>query len=127
MRTFTHVALPSSGLPALLADPASDEDDAPVLLFLHGKGEAGSSRSPSMTSTTSSRACAPTAPSWSAKWCSTRTRIGSATSAAPRASWSGLPSSSARACLVADRAETNATLCAAGSSRMTPPGCTEGC
>ncbi len=41
---------------------------------------------------------------WSAKWCSTRTRIGSATSAAPRASLSGLPSSSAKACLVASEA-----------------------
>jgi hypothetical protein len=42
--------------------------------------------SPSTTSTTSLRACAPTAPNWSATWCSTRTRIGCATSVAPRAS-----------------------------------------
>ena len=38
--------------------------------------------------------------SW-AKWCSTRTRTGYATSAGLRASLSGLPSSSAKACLVA--------------------------
>ena len=39
---------------------------------------------------TSLPACAPTAPSSSARWCSTRTSIGSVTSAAPRASSSRL-------------------------------------
>ncbi|MGI5290765.1 VOC family protein [Nonomuraea polychroma] len=40
----------------------------------------------STTSRTSSPACAPTAPNSSARWSSTRTATGSATSAAPRAS-----------------------------------------
>src|SRR5579862_7421062 len=48
-----------------------------------------------MTSRTSSRACAPTAPNWSAKWCNTRTGIGSLTSVALRALSSHWPSSSA--------------------------------
>ncbi len=42
-----------------------------------------------------SPACAPTAPNSSARWSSTRTSIGSATSAAPRASSSAWPNSSA--------------------------------
>ena len=44
---------------------------------------------------TSLPACAPTAPNSSASWRSTRTAIGSATSAAPRASSSDWPNSSA--------------------------------
>jgi glyoxalase/bleomycin resistance protein/dioxygenase superfamily protein len=51
--------------------------------------------SPSTTSRTSLPACAPTAPNSSASWRSTRTSIGSATSAAPRASSSDWPNSSA--------------------------------
>ena len=39
-------------------------------------------------------ACVPTARSWLARRCSTRTLIGSVTSAAPRASWSHWPSRS---------------------------------
>ena len=39
--------------------------------------------------------CAPTAPNWLARWCSTRTAIGSVTSVAPRASSSHSPRRSA--------------------------------
>ena len=53
------------------------------------------SRSSSTPSTTSSTACAPTAPNSWARWRSTRTSTGTATSAAPPASSSGWSRSSA--------------------------------
>lgn len=45
MRTVSIEPLSSSGLPALIITPESNRGDAPVLLFLHGMGEAGSSPS----------------------------------------------------------------------------------
>ena len=43
MRSIEIVTLAPSGLLALLAGPLSGEATAPVLMFLHGRGEAGSS------------------------------------------------------------------------------------